>query len=233
MARVALGRVLREDDAAGPQKALDHLEALAPRVAKTALEEDVAYARARRLADLGQKERARDAFLEVAGRWPYPKGAYFDDSLYRASELEEALGRRDAAIAELERLLSFRESSVTIGSYQRPRYVPAVLRIAKLYEDVGDRAKARATLHRLYQDFTTSTLRDDALWHEAELWSKDGDSATACDRLSTLVSDFPDSRYVPCAIERCPSIKRPGKSKAPATCHPYLVRPGGLAPDGD
>jgi hypothetical protein len=45
-----------------------------------------------------------------------------------------------------------------------------------------------------------------------------------CDRLSTLASDFPDSRYVPCAMERCPGIKRPSKSKAPATCHGYLTR---------
>ena len=65
---------------------------------------------------------------------------------------------------------------------------------------------------------------DDALWREAELWRKDGDQATMCDRLATLASDFPDSRYVPCAIERCPSIRRDAKSKAPKTCHAYLTR---------
>ena len=67
-------------------------------------------------------------------------------------------------------------------------------------------------------------MRDDALWREAELWRKDGDTSTACDRLATLASDFPDSRYVPCTSLRCPSVKRPAKSKAPATCHEYLLR---------
>ncbi len=225
VARVALGRLLRQDDESGPAKTLAHLDALAPKVAKKALEEDVAYERAKRIGELGRFEEARNAFVVVADRWPYPTGNYFDDALFRASEMEEKLGRSKEAIAHLERMLSFREKSVTIGSYERPRYIPAILRIAQLYEDrLGDRAKARETLHRLYAEFTTSTLRDDALWREAELWQKDGDKDTACRRLSTLASDFPDSRYVPCAVERCPSIKRPSKSKAPKTCHAYLTR---------
>jgi len=225
LAKVALLRLLRHDDEHGAEKTLAHLDALQPRVAGTRLEQDVAYERAKRLAALGRVEAARDAFLDVADRWPYPKGAYFDDALYRASELEEQLGRHREAIDHLERMLSFREKAVTLGSYERPRYVPAVLRIAELYEKrLNDRANARATLHRLYTDFKTSTLRDDALWREAELWEKDGDKDKACSRLATLTSDFPDSRYVPCAIERCPSIERPKKSKAPATCRAYLNR---------
>ena len=225
VARAALKRLLRADDESGPDKTLAHLDALAPKVAGSALEEDVVYERAKRIAELGRLEAAREAFLAVADRWPYPGGAYFDDALYRASEIEEKLGRPREAIAHLERLLSFRETSVTIGSYERPRYVPAILRIAKLYEErLNDRGRARETLHRLYADFKTSTLRDDALWREAELWQKDGDKDTACDRLATLVSDFPDSRYVPCATERCSAIKRPSKSKAPKTCRAYLTR---------
>lgn len=228
VARVALGRILRHDDeTAGAATALAHLEALGPRVANTALEQDVAYERSKRLADTGQTEAARDAFLDVARRWPYPKGAFFDDALYRASELEEKLGRPREAIAHLEHLLSFRESSATIGSYERPRYVPALLRIAQLYEErLNDRERAREALHRLYAEHKTSTMRDDALWREAELWQKDGNREAACDRLATLASDFPDSRYVPCAVERCPStVTRPAKSKAPKACRAYLTRP--------
>ncbi len=227
MGRVALARLLRHDDESGPATTLAHLDALAPHFAKRSLEQDIVYEHAKRLAELGRTEEARDALLDVAARWPYPTGEYFDDSLYRASELEEKLGRPREAIAALERLLSFRESSVTIGTYERPRYVPALLRIAKLYEEkLGDREKAREALHRLYADFKTSTMRDDALWHEAALWDRDGKRDTACDRLATLTSDFPDSRYVPCATARCPSIKRPARSKAPTTCHAYLLRDG-------
>ena len=225
VAKSALTRILRHDDESGAAKTLAHLDALAPKVAKAALEEDVTYERAKRIAELGRSEEARNAFVDVADRWPYPGGNYFDDALYRASEMEEKVGRYKEAIGHLERLLSFREESVTIGSYERPRYIPAMLRIAKLYEErLGDRKRARETLHRLYADFKTSTLRDDALWREAELWEKDGDKDTACERLATLANDFPDSRYVPCAVERCSSIKRPSKSKAPKTCRAYLTR---------
>ena len=226
VAQVAVTRVARWDDAhGGPARAIERLEAMAPRVKGRNVEPTVLYERAKRLAVLGRTQEARDAYLAIAARWPYPFGAYFDDALYRASEMEEQLGHVPEAIADLERLLSHREVSSFMGSYERPRYIPAILRIAKLYEEkLGDRAKAREALHRLYSEFKTSTLRDDALWREAELWRKDGDQATMCDRLATLASDFPDSRYVPCAIERCPSIRRDAKSKAPKTCHAYLTR---------
>lgn len=229
VARVALARVLRADDEKGGAEAtLGHLERLAPHVKGARVEDAIAYERARRLDVLGRTEAARDAYLETAAKWPYPFGAYNDDALFRASQMEEKLGRPREAVVILERLLSQRESSSMMGSYERPRYLPAILRIAAIYEDkLGDRAKARETLHRIYSDFTTSVMRDDALWREAELWRKDGDDAVACARLKTLASDFPDSRYVPCAVERCPAIARPAKSKAPATCHPYLSRPRG------
>lgn len=225
VARAAVLRIVRRADERGAAEALARLEGLAPRVSGTALEEVVAYERAKRLAELGRLEVAREAFLDVAARWPYPRGAYFDDALYRASEIEEALGRHREAIALLERMLSFRERASTMGSYERPRYVPAMLRIATLYEErLGDRAKAREALHRLYRDFETSILRDDALWREAELWEVDGDGRTACARLALLVADFPDSRYVPCAVDRCASVERPTSSKAPDHCRAYLTR---------
>jgi hypothetical protein len=100
------------------------------------------------------------------------------------------------------------------------------MRIATLYRDrLHDRERAKDAFHRLYCDFTTSNLRDDALWEEASLWREEGDTGTACKRLATLVHDFPDSRYVPCAPKGCPRIARPEKSRAPTTCHAYLERP--------
>lgn len=233
VAQVSLGAIVQHDDEAGPEAALAHLDAIDARVKGTKVEERLLYERARRLDALGRTEAARDAFVDVANKWPYPFGALNDDALYRASEMEVKLGRPREAIALLERLLSQREVSSFMGSYERPRYVPAMLRIAQLYEDkLGDRASARAALHRIYADFKTSPMRDDALWREAELWRKDGDAGKACDRLATLTGDFPDSRYVPCVALRCPSVSRPAKSKAPATCHEYLLHEHG-APTPD
>ncbi len=225
VARVALQRVVRhEDRASGVEASLAHLERLRARTDATPLAEVVHYERALRLAELGRHEEARDAYLEIARRWPYPFGVYFDDSLYRASEMEEKLGRPREAIPHLERLLSFRETSDMMGSYERPRYVPAIFRIADLWEKLGDRPAARAALHRMYVEFKHSTLRDDALWREAALFRKDGDGASACNRLATLTADFPDSRYVPCAALECPAIRRPKNSKAPTSCRGYLLR---------
>ena len=227
VAQVALWHLLQEDDAAGPELALAHLERLTPRVNGTGVEENVAYERARHLDTLGRTEQARDAYLDTAARFPYPTGAFNDNSLFRAAEMEDKLGQRQRAIALLQRLLSQREVSGFVGTYERPQYRPALLKIVELYERSGDRASARAALHRVYTELTTSTVRDDALWREAALWRQDGDAATACARLSTLATDFPDSRYVPCATQHCPSVKRSAKSKAPATCHAYLKEPSG------
>lgn len=231
VARLSLGRLLRIDtEAGGPAKVLARIDHLTPRVPagdpkKPGVEEMLAYERARALAQQGNDGAARDAFVDVAKRWPYPIGGYFDDALYRASELDEKLGQPEKAVEHLEELLSRRENSVIVGSYERPRYSPAALRIADLYEGpLHDRSKARDTLHRFYRDFPRSVMRDDALWHEADLWQQDGDRDTACSRLSTLVSNSPDSRYVPCASQRCPKIARPEKSKAPKECRPYIER---------
>ncbi len=118
-----------------------------------------------------------------------------------------------------------RETTIIVGTYERPKYVPAMLRIGELWRDrLHDHAKARAAYHRLYADFKNSSSRDDALWLEASLWRDDGDRAEACGRLDTLLHDFPDSRYVPCAIKECPSLQRPAKSRAPDVCHPYIER---------
>jgi TolA-binding protein len=225
VSRPALRRFLAHvDEEKGKAASLAYLDDLAPKVDKAELAEDVAYQRANRLADTGDFQRARDAYLAMADRWPYPFGSLWDDALYRASEMDEKLGRYREAIADLERMLKEREEASTMGSYERPKYTPALLRIAQLYADkLHDRERARDTYHRLYSEFSHSIMRDDALWKEAELWRADGNEEKACSRLSTLVSDFPDSRYVPCAVDRC-KLKRPEKSKAPATCHPYITR---------
>jgi len=221
------------DERDGPAAGLAWLERLAPRLAGRELEQTTLYEIARHHETLGDVARARDEYIAIATRWPYPGGALWDDALFRASEADERLGRYDAAIADLERMLDEREVSTVMGTYQRPRYGPALLRIATLYRDrLHDRARARAALHRLYTDFKTSPSRDDALWMEAELFIEDGDRPTACARLASLVRDFPDSRYVPCATLRCNDVARPAQSAAPKACRAYIDANASSAADG-
>jgi tetratricopeptide (TPR) repeat protein len=219
IARPAFVRLLRHLRETGR---VDALRALEPRLVETERGEELDYEIARALADAGRTREAREEFVHVAAKWPYPKGLLFDDALYRASELDEAEGRYGDAIADLEAMLGVRESSLLVGSYERPRYDAAQLRIADLYEQrLHDDARARAALHKLYADFPTSLLRDKALFREAELTGKDG--GRRCELLQLLVHDFPDSRYVPCAVERCGEIKPP-PGKAPKTCRAYIER---------
>jgi len=233
--RNALGRLLRHhQETEGPEKTGAWLAKKATELDATELGQIVQYQRARLLEDAKDFGGAEKAFIALADRYPYPRGVHFDDALFRASEAAEKQGRPAVAIEYLERLLKEREASHLMGTYERPRYIPAQKRIATLYETaLHDRPRARAAWHRLYAEFKTAVDRDDALWHEAQLWRDDGDVETSCARLSTLVSALPDSRYVPCATKLCPGVARPAKSKAPAECHDYILRPKESEPDAD
>lgn len=229
VAHAAIRRlVARADEGPGGTKAgLDELGKLEHDVGRRGLAELIAFLSAEHLQTLGDDQGAHDAYVRIADRWPYPYGAFFDDALWRASLLDEKLGNDQAAAGDLERMLVQRETTTLLGSYERKHYVPAMLRLGELYRDrLHDHAKARATFHRLYTDFVHSSRRDDALWLEASLWKEDGDAATACSRLATLVRDFPDSRYVPCASQQCPDIERPRESGAPKACRAYIERAG-------
>jgi tetratricopeptide (TPR) repeat protein len=212
-------------DEGGLQAGLDELRTLDRDLGKTELVEMIAFFTAEHLETQGQDRAARDAFGAIADRWPYPYGAFFDSALWRASLLDEKAGQYQAAIDDLERMLAQRETTMILGSYERKNFVPAAIRIGELYRDrLHDHARARAAFHRLYTDFAHSTARAEALWLEADLWRADGDVETECGRLGTLVHEFPDSRFVPCAIKQCPDLSRARKSAAPAECHDYVAR---------
>ena len=220
LSRRALHHVLLDvEEEGGPQATLSYLDSVSERLSTTILAEPVAYQRALRLEALGQKNNARRAYLDVAARWPYPKGDLFDNALVHASAIAEEEGDYASAVADLERLLSTREVADLIGTYQRPEYTRALWHLAEIHRDrLHDDARARATFHRLYADFKSSPRRDDALFEEARL------SEDPCPVLDTLVDHFPNSRYVACAVERCKDIERPQKSEARETCHYTLTR---------
>ncbi len=230
VARSALHRLLaHEDETKSGGGTLALLARLEQTLGTTERGEEIAYEIALRLDREGKTREARDAFVALSVRWPYPHGTLFDDALYRASLLDERLGCYDEAIADLRKMLAVREASWFTGSYERPRFDAAQMRIAELYEErLHDDAHAVAELHKLYTDFRTSLLRDHALWKEAAILERGGDHRRHCERLAALVHDFPDSRYVPCAEARCPGVARPKTSKAPMACRHYL---GGVEPD--
>jgi len=226
--RPALHRWLAHlDDTAGASASLAWLRRIQPELDGTDRAEEVAYEIAVRLSETQDLVAARTAFLAVAARWPYPQGALWDDALYHASAIDEAIGHPREAAADLTEMLERRERAIIVGSSERARYADAELHLGELYRDrLGDHEAARRAFHALFTAFPESPIRDRGLFEEAELLRADGDLTSACARLATLVETVPDSRYAPCAVSRCPSLHlKPGPG-APRTCHGYIERTG-------
>jgi tetratricopeptide (TPR) repeat protein len=199
LGKSAFHRVLRhEDETGGPARALAYLQAEEKTLGVTDRAEEVAYETAAHLETLGQTQAARDAFVRVAARWRYPIGALWDDALYRAAELDRRMGHPEAALADLDAMLSQREVSILNGSYTRPRFPEATLLAARIWrDDLHDAGQARRTFHAAYANFPTWGSRDQALWLEADLWRTEGRTDQACGMLAS--SRTPGtSRAPPC-----------------------------------
>jgi tetratricopeptide (TPR) repeat protein len=219
----ALEALARHEDERRPGGALAWLEAARAKLGATELAENVSYRRAQALARAGRLREARDAFAETATRHPYPYGSFTDDAWWNASLLDEQLGDRRAAVADLRRLLAPREGSAFgQGSYERERYDDAQFRVATLYRDaLGDEAAARREFRKLYRDFPTSRLRDDALWAEARLMRRAGDRDGLCSIAAELRDRLAESRYAGCTALLCERVAPPPKALA---CRAYLRR---------
>jgi len=225
-AQSALTRLLQRDrESRGPHAALDRLETLWPNVQRRAIAQHVAYQRAKLLEELGRQAEAREAYLAVVDRWFDDHGSLSDDALYRTAEIDIANKHFDSALALLTRLASQRESAWFIGSYDRPRYVQAEMRIAWLQEHVfKDLKAARHALERVEKNFPNASVLDDVVWRQAMLWRSEGNEARVCETLRKLTLLTPNSRYIPCIPHECANVPRPANSTAPLACHGYLLR---------
>lgn len=192
-------------------------------LASTELGETILYRRGRELDLAGRSTEARDAYLACAARFPYPKGVYWDDALFRAAEQELVLGAPARAIEHLRRMLAEQETATITGSYERGRYAEGQLKIAQIFRDMlNDPGRARLELRKVWTNHPKSRLVDDALFQEALLARAAGDQAGACHALSIILQQRADSRYAGCAHLLCPALT----STTP--CHAYIRRVSGL-----
>lgn len=227
-ARPAIVRVMdHQEDLGGKAAVLVFLRREQPAFLKTEMEVFFDYQIAKAVADKAVADKtdltpARDLLIAHARANPYPYGPYTDNALMRAAEIEVELGRPQEAITLLEEMLAPLEHAEKPGSYERPLFPEGQWKIAEIYRDkLKDNAAARRQFHRAYSDHKYAKLRDDALWEEAKLAVADGDKGDACDLVEKLADDFPQSRYVRCARELCPSAEVPKDARQ---CPPYLVR---------
>lgn len=196
------------------------IEQVRPKIEQPELAEQVRYAEGRLLRTMGQEERALRVFLELADQFPYPQGAYWEDALWHAADIERARGRPQAALTHLERMLAEVEPAHFQGSYARTRYAEAQYRIAEIYrDDLAQPDRARAEFRKVFDEHPTSLLRDDALWQEALISWTTGERAVSCTPLARLIAALPDSRYAPCAPLLCDRLPSSDRS-----CRPYIRR---------
>jgi TolA-binding protein len=222
LAPAALRQYLGALAASGEPAVRAYLEALAPRVSSTELAQHVDYEHARSHEHQAELEAARDEYVRLADRYPYPRGVFWDDALYRAADIDVALGEPREAVSLFQRLLAEREHSFMVGSYERGRYAEAAFRVAELHRDVlHEPSLARKEFETFWATYPTSRLRDDAAWSAARIAAESGDQAGACELLRTLAAADPNSRYVPCAPSVCPSFHVPPRA---GPCHEYLLR---------
>lgn len=201
----------------GPEAAAHEALRLATELEGREVEERLRYEHAQRLEALRRLPDALAAYLELARRFPYPEGGYWDQALLRAAELERALHRPRRALAHLEALLAERETARITGSYERPAFAQARFRIAEIYRDaLRDGARARAEFRRVWSDHPKTLLGDDALFEEALIALGMRDRAGACAAARLLVEREPDSRFARCGMELCPSLAFENERECPA-----------------
>jgi tetratricopeptide (TPR) repeat protein len=186
--RVLLSRHV--EAAASHDQALAWIEQLAARVQDAPTAETLLNVKAEVLLSLGRRAEATQALEQQVERFPYPKGHRWDDALYRLADLAMDDGDPKRAIDYLERMIEVHESSHVIGSYTRPMFPKAALRIARIYRDeLRDPDAALKAYGRVRSEFPKSLVADDALREEAELLLARGDRDGACSRLRELVAE--------------------------------------------
>ena len=221
MARRAARSILAHTaETRGEPAALAEARALAVRLRGTELEETLWWEHAARIHAAAPGEKALSAYLELARRFPYPRGAYWDDALLAAARLELGLGRPERAIAHLERLLRERESARISGSYERKTFAEARFLIGEIARDrLNDPVRARAEFRRVFVDHPTTRLGDDALFEAALIAVTHNDQRGACESARLIVERAAESRYARCGSELCASLPR----RAGRPCPGYAV----------
>ena len=198
------------------------IDEVRPQIHEPELAEQVRYKQGLLLRTTGQPERARLVFLELARDFPYPQGAYWEDALWHAAEIERDQGHPEAALVHLKRMLQEVEPAHMQGSYARVRYAEAQYRIAEIYrDDLGRPQQALLEFRKVFDEHPTSRLRDDALWQEALIGWTTHKPAASCAALTKLVNELPDSRYAPCAPLLCDTLP---KGTPERSCRPYIRR---------
>ena len=159
--------------------------------------------------------RARRLPRDARARHPYPFGGLTDDALFHAAEIDEERGRSEEAIAAPARAARLARAARRVGSYERPRYSEAQLRIAEIYrDDLHDDAarppRVRRALRRLHDDASSATTPSGP----RRCLAREGRRRRRRVRRwrGASLDEFPESRYVALRARALPH--RPRRAEA-------------------
>lgn len=177
------------DDVEDKEEGLAWLESLLEEVRNESIGEPMMNIQAELLLKLGRRDEAIGILESQVEKYPYPEGRRWDDALYRLAELAVEDKNPKKAIAFLEQMIEVHESSYIIGSYTRPMFSKAALKIARIYRDeLNDPKSAIKAYAHVRSEFPMSLSVDDALAEEAELRLAQGDRAAGCDLLREVIA---------------------------------------------
>ena len=189
-ARGALRMLVRThvDAVVDKREGLAWVRALRSEVKQSSLGEALMSLEAALLIALDRKHEAKVVLERQVERYPYPHGSRWDDALWRLADLSLEQRAPDAAVGYLRRMIAVHERSFILGSYTRPLFSKAALRIARIYRDeLRDPTKAIDAYAALRSEFPRSLLVDDALAEEAELRLARGERRRGCALLRELL----------------------------------------------
>jgi tetratricopeptide (TPR) repeat protein len=192
LAQPAASHLARSYQDAGDATAgIAALEGLARKVAGKDAWDSVVHEIAGLCRSAGDEQGERGALERIVakGRWG---SQLWDDSIWSLIELSAARGDRVQEEALLLKLISTREESRLVGSYNSHYHDDALLRLGRLYLEAG-RLDRAADLFAELAHWETSRMRDDGYYWAAVVKVRQGRPDEACALLRKLLEKVPGS----------------------------------------
>jgi tetratricopeptide (TPR) repeat protein len=163
-------------------------------LARTEVGDNLRFAAAE-LIEKDDPPRARAEYEAIAR--DYPQSGLRDDALFRAAKIARTACDPDGALENLRLITARQRDSLLIGSFNSALMDDAQLEAGHIrLEDKKDLQGAVRAWEKLRDEMPDSNLRDDAQMSIARAYADAGDTGHACEALTRLRKDFPESRYL-------------------------------------
>ena len=140
-------------------------------------------------------KKAAHLFQRIRTQWKFETSPLWDDATWDLSLVRHRQGQYVDEIALLHDLLSTREPTWLLGSYDIKNYKHAAFRIGMVYyEDLKQYAEAAKQFNAFPKLFKHSTYRDDAMWWEGNAWLRAEQPHKAQRAFQRLLKEYPNSQ---------------------------------------